>query len=126
VAGLIGSGRVYLFGFAVLATRRVAQRVLAHLAAKSAAAVGSKPMRCSLGLATLPPHGFETPPGAPPEGSISFPALATRLIALADEAMYRAKRSGGNRAEKAEDLAWTAPVNALAEGDSPSRLRTED
>ena len=88
---------------------RVAERVLANLATKSAATVAGKPMRCSLGLATLPPHGFETPPGAPPEGSISFPALATRLIALADGAMYRAKRAGGNRAEKAEDLAWSSP-----------------
>lgn len=66
----------------------------------------------------------ETPPGAPPEGSISFPALETRLIALADEAMYRAKRSGGNRAEKAGDLAWSLPEKEPVSASSPDSTST--
>jgi diguanylate cyclase (GGDEF)-like protein len=76
--------------FAIIAPRTdesaalaLAQRLRSQIAG---AAVGRRRATISVGVASLPPSG---------------PRSATRLLARADEAMYRAKRMGGNRAAAA-------------------------
>jgi len=100
---------------------KVTERVLQSLATKSGNQwAGGGPLRCSLGMVTLAPHRFETSPGSSPEPAISFPALATRLIARADQVMYRAKRAGGNRAEHAEVIEWGTPPEASSRSSAPA------
>jgi diguanylate cyclase (GGDEF)-like protein len=83
---------------------RVARRVLQLVSEKSVQGAGGElPIAVSLGLAVL------EPPSAPPSRPSSpryFEAVAKALFQRADEALYEAKRAGGNRMGHGEALAW--------------------
>jgi len=99
---------------------RVAARILNNVETRSAEVSNDLRLRCSLGMVTLAPHQFEVKPGVSADRPGYFQEIATKLISLADNAMYRAKRAGGGRFEHAEEIAWN-PIASEAPREIPPR-----
>jgi diguanylate cyclase (GGDEF)-like protein len=99
---------------------RVAARILHNVETRSPEVSNDLRLRCSLGMATLTPHQFDVKPGVPPERPGYFQEVATKLVSLADNAMYRAKRAGGGRFEHAEEIGWN-PITPVAPQEVTSR-----
>jgi diguanylate cyclase (GGDEF)-like protein len=89
--------------------RRVGERVLRNLAAEVIEAAGKAyPLKGSLGLAVLEPHGFTQEAIPRPIPQPHFQIVAKLLMTAADEALYRGKRAGGHRVEVAPPVTWPA------------------
>ena len=97
--------------------------LLSHTTAEGAALVGTRivelleqqsirsedgaiPIRSSVGVSTLSPHTFKTSDLAQSIPNSYFLKTAEELIALADRALYQAKREGGHRVCRGDTVKW--------------------
>jgi len=75
---------------------------------------GPRVLSGSVGVSTLPAHGFGTEGFDRPIPASYFQAMSEALLERADGALYVAKASGKNRMCTAEPVGWAAPTSIRA------------
>jgi diguanylate cyclase (GGDEF)-like protein len=94
----------------------VGQRILEQVRATVVpTSRGDLQPRASAGCATLEAHPFGADDFERPVPSAYFQSMALSLVARADEALYRAKASGGDCLRHGGDATW-APLEATRKG----------
>jgi two-component system cell cycle response regulator len=76
---------------------------------------GDLHLRASAGFSTLEAHPFGADDFERPVPSAYFHSMALTLVARADEALYRAKASGGDCVRQGTDAAWS-PLEGARDG----------
>jgi two-component system, cell cycle response regulator len=90
----------------------VGERLLELLRERSVAMPdGPRALSGSVGLSTLPVHGFGTEGFDRPISASYFQAMSEALLERADGALYVAKASGKNRMCSAEPVVWATPTS---------------
>jgi diguanylate cyclase (GGDEF)-like protein len=107
---------------------RVAERILQLVQDKALGDAGELPVRLSIGLAVLEAPLPLSPDGVRPNSQKYFNGAAKALFQRADEALYQAKREGGQRLCQAASLTWNevphVPDEARATRPPVSRSQT--
>ena len=76
---------------------------------------GDLNLSSSAGFSTLEAHPFGADDFERPVPSSYFQSMALALVARADEALYRAKASGGDCVRQGADVVW-APLEGSRQG----------